>query len=198
MEENRQKSNREVLYYERVYYLTAFPDVHSKFVRDNPNPDIWTDNLFKDYNTAITILDDYNKSMWKGYEMSLSDFIKYYACDLDWAKQLQYCKVAPPAKEKNRWYDLEESNRQKFISRYSCIESLPINYGKQKETDEGLIISLNVIYKNERVWLFMVESQNPDLKSKYHALIKKQDGSDEGRFECENMTQPQDNQLSPD
>lgn len=192
------ESTRRELYTIRgKLYLEMGDDYYNEFKKKYKNYSDWFQKEFESLDRATDTLSIYNNDMFEP-DMSLRDFIKKFACDLDWAKDTEYCKVAPPAKEKNRWYDLEESNKQKFISRYPCIGSLPINYGKQKETDEGLIISLNVIYNNERVWLFMVESQNPDLMSKYHALIKKQDGSDEGRFECENMTQPQDNQLSPD
>jgi hypothetical protein len=139
------------------------------------------DTVKKIYEYTISHKGKDNNWLFNG---TLDAFYKKFVCDLEFAKSSEYCKEAPLAKEKNKWYDATDDNKEKFKSKYPCIRSMSINGAKQKEIDEGTIIVLNVTINNEKVLLFMLDSTNPELTSKYNGLVKKEDGSDEGKFSC--------------
>ena len=175
------------------------------------NPDVddfegtYDEFIKKYFQTEESSIDFYNKMVSFGYtNKGKNEFFKTYCCDLDWAKQQNYCKTAAAAKEKDKWYVADDENKQKFIKKYPCISSQTINDARQKETNDGTLIVLNVTVKNERVWMYMLDSTNPELTSKYNGLVKKEDGTDEGKFECQGeivdtpKTNIPDNKLPPD
>lgn len=141
----------------------------------------WVSKCFADYDSASAL---------KGKLISLKveqpqsddDFVKKYACDLDWAKDQEYCKVAP---KQGEWVEIEDGNKSKFLQEFPCIASLIRGTGKQSSTSEGLVLAMPITYKGNRCWVYMTDSADPNIQSKYDGLIVNRDTKDRGRFECE-------------
>jgi len=90
------------------------------------------------YFSSVDSLDDFYGKMiqYSYYTKSKGDFYKKYACDLDWAKQTEYCKVAPEA-PKTGLFPVTEDDRTKIIgekfSEYPCIHDLPLYLNRKAD-----------------------------------------------------------------
>jgi hypothetical protein len=140
----------------------------------------WVSKCFADYDSASTL---------KGKLISLKvenpqsddDFVKKYACDLNWAKDQEYCKVAP---KQDQWLDLEEENKTKFIEEFPCIASIISGNGRQKMYPEGMVFLLPVNFEGRKCNVYMLNSGD-ETKSKWDGLIIDRSTKERGQFKCE-------------
>lgn len=142
----------------------------------------WDSKNFSDDTTAKNCWSISNKNGSISNQMTWNEFLKNYACDLDWAKDQEYCKVAP---KQGEWVEIEDGNKSKFLQEFPCIASLIRGTGKQSSTSEGLVLAMPITYESNRCWVYMTDSADPNIQSKYDGLIVNRDTKDKGRFECE-------------
>jgi len=50
---------------------------------------------------------------------------------------------------------------------------------------EGMVLALPITYDGDRCWVYMSDSADPQVQSKYDGLIVNRDTKYQGRFECE-------------
>jgi len=106
-------------------------------------------------------------------------FASYFACDLEWAKNDS--TICKPETDKF----LPSNEKSKFTEKYPCLDDRLIGKCEMMTTTDGKIYRIEYKYNNEDCWLYLVESQNPQLIKKYYGLIEKQNGSDFGNLSCE-------------
>jgi hypothetical protein len=141
----------------------------------------WDDTNFSDETKAKEI---WAKTIEIFERIELKEFIKTYACDKDWAKNLEYCKVGP---KQDQWVALEEENKSEFLERYPCIAGLLKGEGKgrQKMTSDGMVFILPIVTdEGKSCWVYMLD--DPDKPSKYNGrIVNMANQEDVGKFECE-------------
>jgi len=123
------------LYQRRGEFLSSDNDSYKAFLKNFPTFDVWESQKFKDLNYVIDLLNLYNSEMFDP-KIRIKEFISIYACDLDWAKQTEYCKVAPEA-PKTGLFPVTEDDRTKIIgekfSEYPCIHDLPLYLNRKAD-----------------------------------------------------------------
>ena len=76
--------------YQAVYNIAKELGQGSYFLNDNPTFTDWTRNNFGNEQSSKGIHEIYMRDLIGDY-ISFEDFIKKFACDLDWAKKTKYC-----------------------------------------------------------------------------------------------------------
>lgn len=171
---------RSQLYTKHANVYKSNAEQYKKFYDLYPTEKDYVNKYFSGYDTAVELK---SKVIKAGIEQAQSDddFVKKYACDLDWAKDQEYCKVVP---KQGEWVEIEDGNKSKFEKEFPCITSLIRGTGKQSSTSEGLVLAIPITYGGNRCWVYMTDSANPNIQSKYDGLIINRDTKDRGRFEC--------------
>jgi hypothetical protein len=131
------KEKRIELYQKRGEFIRSKnKNKYPEFLKNNPSFDIWEKNNFGNLDLAIQRLTSYNTEGMFDTKMSIKEFISTYACDLDWAKQTEYCKVAPEA-PKTGLFPVTEDERTKIIgekfSEYPCIHDLTLYLNRKAD-----------------------------------------------------------------
>lgn len=161
------------------------------FRKKYPNYNTWDETNFIDKNAANTI---WNKTIEIFEKVDFNTFLKTYACDKDWAKDQEYCKVAP---KQDQWVALEEENKTEFLERYPCIASLIKGKGRQKMTSDGMVFILPIVTEGKSCWVYMLD--DPDKSSKYNGrIVNMANQEDVGKFECEGDVVSGDENLPKD
>lgn len=141
----------------------------------------WDSKNFGDETLAKSCWANSNKNGSISNQMTWNEFLKNYACDLDWAKDQEYCKVAP---KQDQWLDLEEDNKSTFIEEFPCIASLISGKGRQKMYPEGMVFLLPVNFEGRKCNVYMLNSGD-ETKSKWDGLIIDRATKERGQFKCE-------------
>lgn len=149
------------------------------FRKKYPNYNTWDETNFIDKNATNAI---WNKTIEIFEKVDFNTFLKTYVCDKDWAKNEEYCKTSP---KQGEWVEIEDGNKSKFLQEFPCIASLIRGTGKQSSTSEGLVLAMPITDNGNRCWVYMTDSADPNIQSKYDGLIVNRDTKDRGRFECE-------------
>jgi hypothetical protein len=171
---------RSQLYTKHADVYKSNAEKYKKFYDLYPTEKDYVNKYFSGYDTAVELK---SKVIKAGIEQAQSDddFVKKYACDLDWAKDQEYCKVAP---KQDQWLDLEEDNKSEFLERYPCIAGLIKGKGRQKMTSEGMVFILPIVTGGKSCWVYMLD--DPDKSSKYNGrIVNTANQEDVGKFECE-------------
>lgn len=148
------------------------------FRKKYPNYNTWDETNFIDKNAANTI---WNKTIEIFEKVDFNTFLKTYACDKDWVKNEEYCKVAP---KQDQWLDLEEDNKSTFIEEFPCIASLISGKGRQRMYPEGMVFLLPVNFEGRKCNVYMLNSGD-ETKSKWDGLIIDRATKERGQFKCE-------------
>lgn len=183
-------------------------DLWNKFVKDAQDNGVYDvkggfKEKYKDFPSWDGInfsSQDTAKQIWgkslKGIiqPIDFKKFLSTYACDLDWAKNEEYCKVAP---KQDQWVALEEENKTEFLERYPCIASLIKGKGRQKMTSDGMVFILPIVTEGKSCWVYMLD--DPDKSSKYNGrIVNMANQEDVGKFECEGNVVSGDENLPKD
>lgn len=153
---------------------------YADFFKKYPSDRAYTEHYFVSYDEASRLKSLLIKG---GLEQAQSDddFVKKYACDLDWAKDQEYCKVAP---KQDQWLDLEEDNKSIFIEEFPCIASIISGKGRQRMYPEGMVFLLPVNFEGRKCNVYMLNSGD-ETKSKWDGLIIDRATKERGQFKCE-------------
>jgi len=171
---------RSQLYTKHADVYKSNAEKYKKFYDLYPTEKDYVNKYFSGYDTAVELK---SKVIKAGIEQAQSDddFVKKYACDLNWAKDQEYCKVAP---KQDQWLDLEEDNKSTFIEEFPCIASLISGTGRQKMYPEGMVFLLPVNFEGRKCNVYMLNSGD-ETKSKWDGLIIDRATKERGQFKCE-------------
>jgi hypothetical protein len=167
------------MYEKRYQFWTDAKSSDDDFAKRYSTYNAFEKHFFTDENTFnnfFNLLRDHFN-----FSQSIKVCYQKFACDLDWAKNLEYCKVAP---KQDQWLDLEEDNKSTFIEEFPCIASIISGNGRQKMYPEGMVFLLPVNFEGRKCNVYMLNSGD-ETKSKWDGLIIDRATKERGQFKCE-------------
>ena len=112
---------------------------------------------------------------------TFESFVAKYACDLNWAKDKEYCR------NKTKWTNISTENKTKFESEYTCLKNLS---GAQKNVENGgTLLYLKRVEGTKTYYYFKYDSEDfedPTASKWNGTYMVKENGQviEKGNFNC--------------